>query len=324
MPRPKKTDRDLPACVYRKHGAIYLVKAGKWIRLGETVSEAMQAYTKALDTPRDGMPGLLNRWFEDMEFSSPATRKNYFFSVKRLSKIFAKLSPDDVTARDIQVMMHHFRAKPAMANLLRNVLTLSLDFAFLEGVVDRNVARDVRPFKTTARDRYLTDAEFGAIQSKATPTLKVVMSLCYLTGQRIADILAIRYADIGEEGIAFRQQKTKNRLVVAWSSDLRVAVECAKMLHHSVKGLTLLHTRKGTPFSYATIRTLWDRARKAAGVQDAHIHDIRAKAATDANQQGQDSKTLLGHTSESSHRRYLRSKEVPVATPVRPRKKDAA
>jgi hypothetical protein len=45
----------------------------------------------------------------------------------------------------------------------------------------------------------------------------------------------------------------------------------------------------------------------------ADIHDIRAKAATDARAQGLDSKSLLGHASESAHLRYLRGKETPVA-----------
>ena len=82
----------------------------------------------------------------------------------------------------------------------------------------------------------------------------------------------------------------------------------------------LFHTRQGKPFSYWTIRTLWQRATTSAGVEDAHIHDIRAKAATDAKAQGLDSKSLLGHASESAHLRYLRGKETPVAEPVRIRK----
>jgi len=66
-------------------------------------------------------------------------------------------------------------------------------------------------------------------------------------------------------------------------------------------------------------RTL-DQARDVAQVEDANFHDLRAASATDADEQGMDSQALLGHTTESSHRRYLRSKKVPVAQPVPGRK----
>ncbi|MCK6412678.1 MAG: tyrosine-type recombinase/integrase [Azonexus sp.] len=139
-------------------------------------------------------------------------------------------------------------------------------------------------------------------------------------GQRIGDVLKIRYADIDEDGIFFKQEKTGNRLKVAMTDDLKAAIDTARALHQSVKGLTLFHTHQGKPFAYWTVRTLWDRAITAAGVQDVHIHDICAKAATDAKAQGLDSKTLLGHASKSAHSRYLRSKEIPLAKPVKIRK----
>ena len=44
--RPRKKDRDLPAKVYRKHGAFYYVHQNKWERIGSTIEEAMEAYTR--------------------------------------------------------------------------------------------------------------------------------------------------------------------------------------------------------------------------------------------------------------------------------------
>ena len=84
--------------------------------------------------------------------------------------------------------------------------------------------------------------------------------------------------------------------------------------------MTLFSNRQGKPWDYSTISLLWRKAVKESGIENARIHDIRAKAATDAKSQGIDSKELLGHQSESSHNRYLRSKETAVATPVSFRK----
>jgi integrase len=305
----------LPPCMYAKHGAYYLVKKNKWIRLAETLPAALREYARRIEANQDRMPGLLDRWFTDVEVAA-ATRATYKVVVRQLAKIFAEYEPSAVTAREIMTVMHHHRKKPGMANHMRTVLIGALDIGFLEGIVERNVARDVRPFTIAARDRYITDAEFDAIADEAQPTMRVIMKLCFHTGQRISDIIKLRYSDISDEGITFKQKKTGNRLLVSWSPELRAVVEEARKLHSGVKGMTLLHTQKGTQYSYWTIRTWWDEARTAAGVEDVHIHDIRAKSGTDADSAGLDSKKLLGHKSESSHRRYLRSKETPIATPA--------
>ena len=41
------------------------------------------------------------------------------------------------------------------------------------------------------RERYVTDAEFGAIYDAAPLIVQAVMGLCYFTGQRIGDVLGI-------------------------------------------------------------------------------------------------------------------------------------
>lgn len=312
--RPRKHNRDLPACVYLRHSAYYLVERGKWIRLGADLKAALAEYARRKSEPTEGMPGLLHRWLEQITVAK-ATRKTYSSAVRKLVEIMAEFDVADVKASDVRALLHHYRAKPATANVLRNVLIGALELACIEGIVERNVARDTRPMKTATRDRLITDTEMTALRANASPTMRVIIDLCYLTGQRIGDVRMIRYADIGDDGIAFRQQKTGHRMVVAWTDELRAVVAEARALHQSVKGLTLLHSRQGTPLSYWTIRTLWDRACEAAGVEDAHIHDIRAKSGTDARAQGLDSMALLGHTTESSHNRYQRSRQIPVATP---------
>ena len=316
--RKRVNNRDLPPCVYLKCGSYYYVKNGKWVNLGRDKGRALMDYARRISVADEGVPGLIERWFADQEGQiAKSTRKTYAVAVRRLGKTFAEFEPNQVTARDVLAVMHHYRKTPAMANVIRNVLLGAFEFAFLENLVERNVVRDVKPFKTKNRERYITDDEFLAIRVKASPTMRVIMDLAFYTGQRIGDVLAIKYSDMQDDGIHFKQQKTGNRLVVSWSPELREAVAQAKALHKVVRGMHLIHSRKGTPLAYWTVRTLWARATSAAGVEDAHIHDIRAKAATDSRKQGLDSQKLLGHKSALTHERYLRDKEIPVAIPAR-------
>lgn len=317
--RPRKTDRHLPSCVYSKHGSYYYVKDGKWTRLGDDLSTALAAYGRLTNRPREKMPGLLWRWLDDATLAA-TTRATYTVYVRKLEQILVEFEPHELTARDITALMYHERKRPAIANIYRNILIGALEHGFMENLVERNVARDTRPLKTPTRDRLISDAEYDAISAHASPTMRAIMDMLYFTGQRISDVLKIKLADIQDDALFVRQKKTGNRVKITMTDELRAAVATAKALHQSVRGMTLFHTRQGKPLSYSTVRTLWLRATTAADVPDARMHDLRAKAGTDAEAQGLDSKKLLGHTSEQSHKRYLRSKEIPIAIPATRRK----
>lgn len=54
------------------------------------------------------------------------------------------------------------------------------------------------------------------------------MDICYITGQRIGDVLKIRHSDIQDDGIFFKQEKTGNRLKVQMTADLMLAVSTGR------------------------------------------------------------------------------------------------
>lgn len=315
MNRPRKLNRELPACVYLKHGSYFYVKKGKWVNLGGEKKAALIRHATLQDRPVNGISGLFCRWLDGIDMAEN-TKDSYTRAAKVVCKAFAEFEPHDITARDVMAFLHHHRNKPSSANTYRTALIGALDLAFVENIVERNVARDTRPFKIKARDRYLDDSEFMAIRDSADLVLKSIMDILYLTGQRIGDVLSIRHSDITDAGIAFKQKKTGHRMIVRWSDELRVAVSDAKKTSKNIKGLTLFSNRLGRVWDYSTISAKFRAAAVVAKVENARIHDIRAKSATDAKNQGVDSRALLGHRSEATHLRYLRSKETAVATPV--------
>jgi integrase len=67
------------------------------------------------------------------------------------------------------------------------------------------------------------------------------------------------------------------------------------------------------------MRDAFDRARIRAGVADVTLHDLRAKSATDAEQEGLNPTLLLLHSSPQMTERYIRQQIVPVTQ--RPRMK---
>ena len=60
--RPRKKDRHLPQCMYHKHGAYYLVRKSKWLRLGEDYQESLLEYARKMSqATQGGMPDLIDR-----------------------------------------------------------------------------------------------------------------------------------------------------------------------------------------------------------------------------------------------------------------------
>jgi integrase len=205
-----------------------------------------------------------------------------------------------------------------MANLMHAYINNVYTRAVRWGFVPSNPCRDIQKFKTKDRTRLITPTEFHAIRAQAEPRLAVLMDLAVTMGQRIGDLLTIKYTDIEKDRIYFTQAKTGARLYVAISPEIRKALkEARKICHHRLSEYLIHHHNDGRKVSYGAIYHHWHAAREAAGVDpDTNFHDLRAVAATAVDDQGGSAKSLLGHANESTTKRYLRSKRVPVAAPA--------
>ena len=318
MNRPRIHNTHLPRNVYHRHGAYYFVKGGKWTRLGKTLKEALNRYAGLYEAQEGTMPALIVKALPTLMAGSKGkpvkanTAKQYEIAARKLAKIFAEYQPEEVTQGDVKKMMQDMVKTPNMANRCLSVLRGVFDYA-LNIYVTSNPCVGAKRYDENKRDRLITVEELAAIYQQAGPRLRVIIDLLIRTGQRVGDVLAIRRADLTDEGIAFRQQKTDKKIVVAWNSELRDVVARAKGLNQNIRALTLLHNRRGKTPDYRTVRQQWDLACERAKVTDAHLHDLRAMSATWARRQDLNPTALLGHTNVIQTDRYLRDREATVA-----------
>jgi integrase len=313
MTRTRKKDRHLPACVYLKHGAYWYVQKGRWTRLGADLQTALAEYARLRERPKGGMVALIDDALAHMKPKlAKSTIEQYEVAAKKLREILAEFAPEQVKPKHVAAIKVALRDHPNMANrclsVLRSVFALAVEWQLVESNPCVGIKRHVE----AKRDRYITDEELAAIRAAGSPRFQCMVDLLYLTGQRVSDVLAIRLADLTAEGIRFKQGKTGAKLLVAWTPELRAVVERTKGLGGNIRALTLFYTRRGGVPAYTTVRDQWDAACKAAGVEGAHIHDIRAKSLTDAKRQGLNPTALAGHTSAAMTERYIRARETPV------------
>lgn len=304
-------------CCYHKHGAWWLVKKGKWSRLGSTLEESMAEYARRVQVPKAGkLPALIESTLVHhlaVGKLADSTKAQYRIAADVLKRRFAPFdSPAQVKMRHVAQIKTDGAATPNMTNRVVSLLRTLFGYWVEQQLCDSNPCVGVRRHKEEKRKRLIQPAEWWAIYEKAGPRLRTIMKLAYLTGQRIGDVLSIRRNQLGEEGICFEQQKTDKRLVVEWSPDLRAAGDEALALHSRVQALTLLPGRKGKPPNYRSVLLQWHTACKAAGVEDALPNDQRAQSLTAAKKQGKNATNLAGHSTEAMTQRYLRDREAVV------------
>ena len=68
----------------------------------------------------------------------------------------------------------------------------------------------------------------------ASPCVRVIMDLAYLTGQRQGDLVRLKRSQLKDNGIHFTgenaQRKPKRRLIVSWSNKLHAVINASQQL----------------------------------------------------------------------------------------------
>lgn len=312
--RPRTKDRHLPACVYQKHGAYWYVKGGKWRKIGTDLHAALVEYARIVATPKDGMPALIDEALPFLiDGRAESTTKHYTACAKLLKEIFAEFYPSQVRHGHIVEMMDLYRDQPARGNHMLTVLKLTFQWALDRGRVEANPCVSVKRFAAKSRERLITPNEYTAIYKQCAPWLQCVMDICYLTGQRIGDVLSLESSQLTDTGIYFRQQKTGKQLVVAWIPELRAVIQRAQGLLPAAKDTRLLLAGRGGQMrAHTNVWRAFKAAAKEAGIKDVTLHDIRAMSGTHTESQGEDPSALLGHSDSRTTRIYLRDKTPKV------------
>lgn len=330
----------LPPRVYLKHRAYYLVTLqNKWVRLCSekdglpAMYRALAAFVDA-DATKDRMPAVIGRWYDSKieagDWSTQKNRDDQKRIADHMAAEFDEIKPAQVTTPLCAAYLKPFITKARTYNLHRTMLKQVLSFAALEGLRQgANPVDDVPRRKTSGRHRVVTDEEVkrlkaaAALQPRNGQALIQMMDLAMLTGQRIGDVIRLRWQDVTDKGLLFDQGKGQGRtkLLVKWSPALRAAIAaCGK---RGDKIGHVLKSERGTGYTYGGLRSSWDRLCIRAEVDDLNMHDFRGRAGVDAllDDEGEEdikaAQRLLGHKSEGMTRHYVEGKYHRAVKPSR-------
>lgn len=293
--------------------------------LGRDLGEALTKYATIIGGQWSGrtLGDVIDRYrLEVLPLKrSEHTRKDQGRQLDRLKLVFGDIHPDSVTTQHCYRYMDRRRDKadkpvPVMAHheiaLLGHVFAKAIRW----GVATANPARGVERDGKSRGKRYVTDAEFAAVRSKASDRMQIAMDLALLTGLRRGDLLKLQRADLTDEGIVVRMGKTGGDLLIGYTPELSAVLDrAAKLLPQIGPGNHVLRTRSGGRYSAHGFAANWKRlmakAVKVHKIAPFTFHDLRRKSASDSGSLGEASERL-GHSSEAVTRRFYMAKPIKV------------
>lgn len=246
---------------------------------------------------------------------------------------FARTAADALAQRglskvDVQRFLHSAERK-VQAN--RYVAALSSVYAYaiaVAGRTDYNPCLAVRKNEETPRDREALPWEVEVLRTVATPLMELMMRFENLTGWREKDLRLLSLPQLLAQGIRLRQSKRGKRQLWLWTDELRAIVKDAQALprrrvrgRENVDTTAVFATRNGTAMSESGFQKNWQRTVARANrllaeceiplkIEDLHFHDLRASAADDAVDAGQDRATFLGDNPQTASKHYARRERV--------------
>ena len=201
---------------------------------------------------------------------------------------------------------------PYRANRCVAVASRMFSLAMRWGWIAANPCRGVEKFTEHRRERYLTEAELGALLSALDghPDQQGahVIRLLVLTGARKGEVLAAKWGQVDfAAGLWIKPAATTktNKIYRAELNEEAIALltEIRAAAHNS----PFVFPGDGNTGHLVDVKKTWRAVCKAAGITGLRIHDLRHSFASFALNAGESLATIgaqLGHTQPSTTARY--------------------
>jgi integrase len=240
---------------------------------------------------------------------------------RRIEPTFGKYRLSTITTRDISTFLSQQkeRTSSTTANHYATLVKRMFNLAVKWGLLEKSPASSIDKFKEKPhRERYLTKEELPrflkALEELEDGLSKAAIKLLLFTGGRRGEILSLQWEQVklNEKRLFLPTTKNgKSRSILLNDRAVSVLKSLEKNrdnLKRTADSDYLFPSRDGSKRPHILdLRTPFERACIAAGIEGLRIHDLRHSFATLALQGGAslyDVSKLLGHSDISMTQRY--------------------
>ena len=243
---------------------------------------------------------------------------------KRIVPALGKLKAAAVARADVLKLHHSLRDTRYEANRALALLSKMMNLAEAWGVrtVGANPCKHVKRFQERKRERFLSEAELARLgaalaqaETAATEPAAAInaIRLLALTGCRLSEILTLRWEHVDLPGSHLMLPDAK-----AGARSVPLGAAAKRLLAALARGGEYVFPAPNAPDQPVAVRlteSVWARLRKAAGIADARLHDLRHTAGTYAGHSGANAflvRDLLGHRTLAMTARYVQQDANPL------------
>ena len=223
-----------------------------------------------------------------------------------------------LTREEVAALHQELRDKPYQANRTLGVLSKMMNLAEAWDLrPDRsNPCYHVRKYKEGKRERFLTEEELQRLgkaldeEEALAPAAVTAYRLLLYTGARLSEIQTLKWEHIRGNRIHLPDSKTGAKTIPLNGPALEVLANAER-----VEGNPYVITGAKEGACLQDLQKPWRRVRKAAGLEDVRIHDLRHTFASEAVMGGESLPMvgrILGHTQAQTTARYAHLADDPL------------
>lgn len=286
-------------------------KPRKETALGTDYILAVQKWADMHETPppeRIKISWAIGKYLASAQFAevSRGTQADYRYALDKLAAKFGDAPLDEVRPSHVNLYVDD-RSKQSPHRARREKAVLGMVYAWCQArdfCKTNPVAASLKLKRLPGRKNvYIEDDMLAAVYVHASDALKDAIDLAYYLGQRPADVLKLSEHDIRNGNFDFKQNKTGKPMRIGAGGDLDLLISrmAERKSKFAVRCLQLLVDEHGKPMTKAKLRSRFEAARSAAGIEGAafQFRDLRRKSGSDLRDQVglEAAQALLGHSS---------------------------
>lgn len=283
--------RGLPAFVYPKgrKGYLYFLRGGVCQRMHSTPGTADFAAEYALLMrgpvvgPTRTIAKIIDAYRKSPEWAKLAsnTRKSYTRHLEYFAEKIGHLHPEKITVRNVNAMRDALSDTPTDANRKIACLSSLYTWAQANDWAKHNPAIVAKKLEPTGRTRHPWPQDLiDAARATAKGRDLLLFEMLIGTGQRVNDVLSMRWSDMDVDGITIIPAKTKGRkphpIYIPLTARLRSILAATPR-----RGLFIVAQDNGLRVGYNLAWKNMMALRKAIGAEAYDIHALRHSAASE-------------------------------------------
>lgn len=302
---------------YRRNG-----KRQKRLPNDPTTMEFVQVYNQVhalfeksgqvLTYDAESLTALITSFKGSAEFLAlkPAVKYLYLLTLDYLQKHLGHLKASGITRLVYLNIRDDMAEMPSKANNFIAGVSRLYGFGIDRGMVQINPVSGIKKLKI-GEHRPWTEQEIQDFLTIASPSMSLAMKLALYSGQRLGDVIKMRWNQIDRGGIEVTQQKTGEKLWIPLHTKLS-----SLLSNVSKSSVMILTSVTGKPFKADHLKHEFKNTSRAAGLpEDCVFHGLRKTAAVMLAEAGcstEQIKSITGHRTDQMVAHYTKGAQQKV------------